>query len=134
MVCLGYIRSCIVPVEYFTPFLIRLLVHKSNARYPSLTLQISSPFMQEATLTARAVRNLPWSAELWCRRLRSLERSSEFSGEGSLEREAGSATAGAGGVVAAVRSVWLEALSNALPSPDDYVKVLKMIGTSFIYR
>lgn len=69
-------------------------------------------------MTARAVRNLPWSAELWCRRLRSLERSLEGSMEGSTTPENGAAEG-----MATIRKAWLKALSSALPSPDDYVKV-----------
>lgn len=77
----------------------------------------SSTPLQEATLTARAVRNLPWSAELWCRRLRSLERSPERSLESGAEELAGVSAA------VALREVWREALASALPSPDDYIKV-----------
>eukprot|EP00903_Cladosiphon_okamuranus_P006864 g6685.t1 len=89
---------------------------------------------QEETLTARAVRNLPWSAELWCRRLRSLERSSEknsFSTVSSGEVEGkGAASAAAAGM----RRVWKEALGSALPSPDEYVKVLLAYCASFRRR
>lgn len=86
------------------------------------------PHTQEEKLTARAVRNLPWSAELWCRRLRSLERSSEEAdgrwGEDTAEAEA------------VMRRVWKEALGSALPSPDEYVKVGKDVfkGTFWNFR
>eukprot|EP00752_Nemacystus_decipiens_P008742 g7803.t1 len=90
---------------------------------------------QEETLTARAVRNLPWSAELWCRRLRSLERSSENGSKrassGEEEGEGGSAATAAGG---GMRRVWKEALGSALPSPDEYVKVLQAYCASFRRR
>ncbi|CAM9665229.1 unnamed protein product, partial [Laminaria digitata] len=77
----------------------------------------------EASVTARAVRNLPWSAELWCRRLRSLERSSEYSADFSSEGGAGY-QAVAAAAVAAMGEVWRRALASALRSPDDYVKVI----------
>ena len=91
--------------------------------YPTTQVAlIDKSSKQEATLTARAVRNLPWSSELWCRRLRSLERSyEEGSAEGSSESADGGAKAAA--ATSAVRAAWREALARALPSPDDYVKV-----------
>lgn len=78
------------------------------------------------------MRNLPWSAELWCRRLRSLERSPErspehsadFLLEGSSGGRAGAAAAvAAAAAVVALGEVWREALASSLRSPDDYVKV-----------
>lgn len=97
--------------------------------------------IKEARVTARAVRNLPWSSELWCRRLRSLERlrlaggtAAEASpgdgdgdgGKGKGEDEGEEAVVAAGaagrGAAAEVRAVWREALASHLPSPDDYVK------------
>ncbi|CBN77067.1 Sart3 protein [Ectocarpus siliculosus] len=81
---------------------------------------------EEEKLTARAVRNLPWSAELWCRRLRSLERSSEEAGGPSGE--------GTAGAEAAMRRVWKEALGSSLPSPDEYVKILLAYCASFRRR
>lgn len=85
---------------------------------------------QEEALTARAVRNLPWSAELWCRRLRSLERSSAPGNNTRTGATLGGAEEPVSESSAAaerekeMRKVWKEALGSALPSPDEYVKVI----------
>ncbi|CAM9281713.1 unnamed protein product [Scytosiphon promiscuus] len=78
---------------------------------------------QEEKLTARAVRNLPWSAELWCRRLRSLERCPDISPD-----------EGAAAMASKMRQTWKDALGSALPSPDEYVKVLLAYCSSFRRR
>ncbi|CAN0384850.1 unnamed protein product, partial [Discosporangium mesarthrocarpum] len=82
---------------------------------------------EEERLIRRAVRNLPWSSDLWCRRLRG------------LERLAGEDKGGGGGgwwrrCMERLHKIWLKALELLVPSPDNYLKVRVGVGTRFRVR